>query len=115
MGITMLNVCFTGKGMSGGVLVTRDQWEAQAQAAGHYPQKKVDFSTSYLVASRHDTSKAMAAARNGVRVITYDQWQEILATGVLNHGTPNPFAKPATPPKPVDLEGMDELAEWGMF
>lgn len=116
----MSSICFTGKGMSGGTLVTRDIWSARAEARGFNIHDKVHPHTDYLVASRSDTTKAAAARRNGTTVISYAQFEQLLAGQAIR----SKFDAGAPPPDPAKLrealkEALDqasvEIEGWGSF
>jgi hypothetical protein len=114
----MSSICFTGRGNdSSGNFITRDVWERQANAAGFSVHDKVYPHTDYLVASRSDTSKAAAARRNGTTVLSYAQFEQLMAKGIVQV---RPTASDAPPPDPAVLKRALEEAEqtidgWGMF
>jgi hypothetical protein len=114
----MSTVCFTGKGMSGDILVTRAQWEEQARAAGMTVVAKVGkySSADYLVASRTDTVKANdARANENTTVLTYENWLTLIAGQVVRVGLPD--NRPHTRPRrlPPDNSALEEIEGWGSF
>ena len=65
-------VVFTGTAVdSSGMTMTRDEFTKLVEYHGFRVQPKVTGDTRYLVASRLDTTKADAARKLGVEVITY--------------------------------------------
>lgn len=104
-------VVFTGKGIDPctNKLMTRPNWEALAQAKGYYPESKVRPGTTYLVASRANTTKASAARRHGTKVISYNQFY------AMCKGASAPDTFSAAPPPSLDMTGMEEVEGWGMF
>lgn len=73
----MPSVCFTGRGVAPlGTFVPRDIWEGYARAMGWDIHDKVHYYTSYLVASRTDTTKAVAARARGATIITYAEFYQ---------------------------------------
>ena len=105
-------ICLTGKGNENGALVTRPDWEARIRAAGHSVTDKAQNCT-VLVASRHDTSKAVNARARGARVETYEWLSQLLAGG-RGTGVRIPPAA-VTPTKPIDTTEMEGSALWGLF
>jgi NAD-dependent DNA ligase len=107
----MSGIVFTGKGIDPRTnnLMARPQWAALGAAKGFYEQKKVTRSTTYLVASRDDTSKASMARNLGVQVISYNDFY------AMCKGAAAPTSFNAAPPPPLDTEGMEEIDGWGMF
>lgn len=107
------SVVFTGKGIdpATGKLRLRDDWCALARAKGFYahPKDKVDYGTTYLVASRDDTTKAMAAREYGTKVISYNQFY------AMCKGADAPVSFNVSPPPPLDTAGMEEIDGWGIF
>lgn len=105
-------ICLTGKGAENGRLVARPEWEARIAAAGHSVTDKAQNCT-VLVASRHDTSKAINARARGARVETYEWLSELLAGGgaAQTRVPPIKVAKVAA----IDTSEMEGSALWGMF
>ncbi|MCG7348853.1 hypothetical protein [Sphingomonas sp. ACRSK] len=104
-------ICLTGKGNENGVLVTRPEWEARITAAGHRVTDKAQNCT-VLVASRHDTSKAVNARARGARVETYEWLSQLLIAGGARDTT---FDEPFIPAKPIDTTEMEGSELWGLF
>jgi hypothetical protein len=110
----MATVCFTGAGKRYGIQTfTRPQWQHLAITRGHTPHEHVYWNTDYLVASRHDTSKARTAQRNGTTVLTYEQWEEMLATGdttVPAFAPTRPISPGAAQPRFIPPSSADRRA-----
>jgi hypothetical protein len=106
-------VVFTGKGIDPRTnkLRTRDEWTALANEKGYLVEDKVGPGVDYLVSSRNDTKKAKAAAFWSVKVISYNDFAAILRGADLA----DEFDQTAPPPLSLDMEGMEEIAGWGMF
>lgn len=109
----MSNVVFTGKGLDPrtGALRTRPEWTALAHAKGWGVHDKVRFDTDYLVASRHDTTKAADAAARGTKVITYKEFEHMLRGAI----PVVPSMSGVAPPTPIDTTEMEDIPGWGMF
>ena len=105
-------VVFTGKGIDPRTnkLMTRPNWEALAKAKGFASMNKVHGFTRYLVASRDDTAKASAARQMGTQVISYNQFYAMCKGVEVDDASFN-----ASPPPPIDMDGMEEIDGWGMF
>jgi hypothetical protein len=110
----MSTVVFTGKGLDPhtGKLRTRPEWTALANAKGWEVQDKVTFSTDYLVASRTDTTKARAAQQQGTRVISYEEFNQMIRGAIPV--VPSMSGR-APPPVPIDTTEMEDIPGWGMF
>lgn len=104
-------VVFTGKGIDPATnkLRVRPDWEALARSKGFTPMDKVKSGTTYLVASRDDTTKASAARAYGTQVISYNDFYAMCKGGAA------PARFNAAPPPPLDTAGMEEIDGWGMF
>ncbi|MBU6428539.1 MAG: hypothetical protein KGR26_06000 [Cyanobacteria bacterium REEB65] len=111
----MPTVVFTGKGIDPATqrLRTRKEWTDLAYAKGFQPADKIGRFTDYLVASRHDTSKADDARRYGIKVITYEEFEAMLRghAPISTHNS----GGPALVIEPVDTTGMEEIEGWGSF
>lgn len=107
------SVVFTGKGIDPGTgkLRVREEWCALARSKGFRadPKDKVQYGTTYLVASRDDTSKAASAKTYGTQVISYNDFY------AMCKGAPAPAAFNTAPPPPLDTAGMEDVEGWGMF
>lgn len=107
----MNTVCFTGRGSNArGDFVERGQLERMAEAAGWRVHNKVVVSTDFLVASRTDTSKAAAARAIGTRVLTYEEFWHMIASGQVSKAF-----EPPVNTTPIDVEAMEQLEGWGLF
>jgi hypothetical protein len=76
-------VCFTGKGMLDGKLVTRDILDRVVRAQGGIHYETYSGQIDILVSSRTDTSKWDKAINAGKHCITYDEFWQML--GVTTH------------------------------
>lgn len=108
----MASICLTGKGMVGNALVSRDEWVGRIAQAGHTYTDKAQ-NCDILVASRHDTIKAVNAQARGVQVATYD-WLDQFLVGTHRSGVNIPPPR-VTPTKPIDTTEMEGSELWGMF
>lgn len=102
----MTTVVFTGRGLTrGGTHLTRDEWAGLARGRGYAVMDKVDWGVNLLVASRTDTTKAQAARRYGTEVVTYAQFESLLA-GTLAQASSGAIVAPAPEPvQPVAAPG----------
>lgn len=76
----MTTVCFTGRGTVRGQFYTRDQWSRDARAAGYNVVDDANAHFDILVASQTGTRKAQAARARGVRVMSYEDFAERMAS-----------------------------------
>lgn len=104
-----MRVCFTGKGMQDGKLVTRDVWERMAIGRGYSIAANPNQGFDLLVASRHDTSKAVNARARGVRVVSYDDF--LAMVGDIAPAAAPPPAKPFK----IDATELESNPLWGTF
>jgi hypothetical protein len=89
------------------------QWQSEALHHGHTPHDHVYYNTDYLVASRHDTTKARAARATGrTQVITYAEWETTLNGGMPQFRPSMPVSPGAAQPRFIPPSSADrrELA-----
>jgi len=113
-----MNIVFTGRGLDS-YSHPRDRtwWTDLAQGMGHDVQSKVDRTTELLVASRDNTTKALAAKARGIKVMTYYEFHQRMS------GTFAPRAEPASipsapSPPTVDPDAPkpeDIMENWGAW
>ena len=91
----MLKVVFTGPAVdNAGNSVIRDNLiHACHQTGSMKVQPRVDKATDFLVASRTDTTKALAAYQKGVTVLTYPEFINRYLNGIeiVHAGKPSRY------------------------
>jgi hypothetical protein len=120
-------VCFTGRGVIDGPTLSgyntskfheRDWWNTLAGDAGFHVVEKVDTRTDYLVASRIDTKKAIAARQIGIQVMTYYDFHVMVkAQGLIGKQWHHEYFEEAGEPEPAVqvYDTNQDLPGWGSF
>lgn len=96
------SVCFTGAGTRlSGEKYTRPMWQNLARQFNFDVHDKVDWGTTYLVASRTDTTKAASARTLGTHVITYADFERMVLAGQTPQAQPRSTSQFFDPPPEI--------------